>query len=39
MGEIKQLNIKAWVRYFHQFFICSPNDSPSKTMKNAFCSI
>ena len=28
--------IKACVRYFHQFFIFSPNDSPSKTLKNAF---
>ena len=27
---------KACVRYFHQIFIFSPNDSPSKTMKNAF---
>ena len=28
--------LKACVRYFHQIFIFSPNDSPSKTMKNAF---
>ena len=28
--------VKACVRYFHQIFIFSPNDSPSKTMKNAF---
>ena len=27
---------KACVRYFHQIFIFSRNDSPSKTMKNAF---
>ena len=27
--------LKACVRYFHQIFIFSPNDSPSKTMKNA----
>ena len=27
---------KACVSYFHQIFIFSPNDSPSKTMKNAF---
>ena len=27
---------KACVRYFYQFFIFSPNDSPSKTMKNGF---
>ena len=31
--------LKARVRYFHQIFIFSPNDSPSKTMKNAFYSI
>ena len=30
---------KACVRYFYQIFIFSPNDSPSKTMKNAFCFI
>ena len=28
--------VKVGVRYFHQIFIFSPNDSPSKTMKNAF---
>ena len=28
--------LKLCVRYFHQIFISSPNDSPSKTMKNAF---
>ena len=28
--------LKACVCYFHQIFIFSPNDSPSKTMKNAF---
>ena len=28
--------VKACVLYFHQIFIFSPNDSPSKTMKNAF---
>ena len=27
---------KACVRYFHQIFIFSPNDSSSKTMKNTF---
>ena len=27
---------KACVRYFYQIFIFSPNDNPSKTMKNAF---
>ena len=27
---------KACVRYFHQIFVFSPNDSPSKTMKIAF---
>ena len=27
--------IKACVLYFHQVFIFSPNESPSKTMKNA----
>ena len=29
-------HIKAWVRYFFSNFYFSPNDSPSKTMKNAF---
>ena len=29
--------VKVCVPYFHQIFIFSPNDSPSKTMKNAFC--
>ena len=28
--------VKACVCYFHQIFIFSPNDSPSKTMKNDF---
>ena len=28
--------LKACVCYFHQFFIFSSNDSPLKTMKNAF---
>ena len=28
--------LKACVRYFYQIFISSPNDSPSKTMKNVF---
>ena len=32
----KTLLFKACVCYFHQIFIFSPNDSPSKTMKNAF---
>ena len=27
---------KACVRYFYQIFIFSANDSPPKTMKNAF---
>ena len=27
---------KACVHYFHQMFISSPNDSSSKTIKNAF---
>ena len=31
-----RLPLKACVRYFYQIFIFSPNDSPSKTMKNAF---
>ena len=31
-----QKSFKACVCYFHQIFIFSPNDSPSKTMKNAF---
>ena len=34
-----QVLFKACVRYFHQFFIFSPNDSPSETIKNAFYSI
>ena len=29
-------NIKACVRYFFKIFCFSPNDSPSKTMKNIF---
>ena len=29
-------SFKACIRYFYQIFIFSPNDSPSKTMKNAF---
>ena len=28
--------LKACLRYFYQIFIFSPNDSPPKTMKNAF---
>ena len=28
--------LKACVRYFYEIFIFSPNDSPSKTMKNVF---
>ena len=32
----KTLLFKACVHYFHQIFVFSPNDSPSKTMKNAF---
>ena len=28
--------LKACFCHFHQIFILSPNDSPSKTMKNAF---
>ena len=31
-----RLVLKACVRYFHQICIFSPNDSPSKTMRNAF---
>ena len=30
------INFKACVCYFYQFFTFSPNDSPSKTMKNTF---
>ena len=30
------VNLKACVLYFYQIFIFSPNDSSSKTMKNAF---
>ena len=29
-------NFKACVHYFHQIFIFLTNDSPSKTMKNAY---
>ena len=37
LGSKEHLDwLKACVRYFHQIFIFSPNDSPSKTMKNAF---
>ena len=32
----KALKIKACVRYFLSNFRFSPNDSPSKTMKNVF---
>ena len=37
-ADKKTLNafLKACVCYFHQIFIFSPNDSHSKTMKNAF---
>ena len=28
--------VKFCVRYFYQIFIFSPNDSPSKTIKNVF---
>ena len=31
-----KFNVKACVHYFYQIFIFSPNDSFSKTMKNAF---
>ena len=31
-----RLAFKACFRYFYQIFIFSPNDSPSKTMKNVF---
>ena len=34
--KFAEINIEPCVRYFHQIFICSPNYSPSKTMKNAF---
>ena len=30
------LKIKICAHYFYQILIFSPNDSPSKTMKNAF---
>ena len=33
---ILESSFKACVRYFYQISIFSPNDSPSKTMKNAF---
>ena len=35
-GYMYQATVKACVRYFHQIFIFSPNDSTLKTMKNAF---
>ena len=37
-GLIEDLRgkFKACVPYFHHFFIFSQNDSPSKTIKNAF---
>ena len=33
---LEKVAFKACVRYFHQIFIFSPSDSPSKTMKNSF---
>ena len=38
LGLCRVVVLKACVRYFHQIFIFSPNDSPSKTMKNVFIS-
>ena len=34
LKTIKEL--KAFVRFFYQIFIFSPNESPSETMKNVF---
>ena len=34
--HLKGIIVKACVCYFHQIFIYSLNDSPSKTMKNTF---
>ena len=36
MLDLVENILKAFVRYFYQIFMFSPNDSPSKTMKNAF---
>ena len=36
LDENRLALFKACVCYFYQIFIFSPNDSPSKTMKNAF---
>ena len=35
-NKVKNSKFKACVRYFHQIFIFLPNDSTSKTIKNAF---
>ena len=35
-APVIQSLIKTSIRYFYQIFIFSPNDSPWKTMKNAF---
>ena len=35
-SELGEVRIKACVCYFYEIFIFSPNDSPSKTMKNVF---
>ena len=35
-NKVKNSKFKACVRYFYQIFIFLPNDSTSKTMKNAF---
>ena len=32
----EQIQLKACVRYFLTYFYFSPNDSPSKTMKDVF---
>ena len=34
--NIIKILIKACIHYFHQIFIFSPNDSPSKAVKNVF---
>ena len=36
LKNLPNMKLKACVRYFHQMLIFSPNDRPSKTMKNAF---
>ena len=38
-GVVLLGNLKLVPAVFYQIFICSPNDSPSKSIKNVFCFI